>query len=168
MKTIAAEIRLAEARDAAGLSRTHEASWRGTYAGLIPHKALSRIIERRNPAWWESAIHNQATILVLQYGGEMGGYATLGRNRTRALGVEGEVYELYLRPEFQGIGYGRRLFSAARMLLRSRGLKGTAVWALEDNEGAVRFYGAEGGLDVASGTETFDGVTLRKLAFTFA
>jgi GNAT superfamily N-acetyltransferase len=167
MKTIAAEIRLAEARDAVGLSHVHEASWRGAYAGLIPHKTLTRMIERRNAAWWESAIANQATILVLQYGGEMGGYATLGRNRTRALGVEGEVYELYLRPEFQGIGFGQRLFSAARMLIRSRGLRGAAVWALEDNPGAVRFYEAAGGIDVATGTETFEGVTLRKLAFTF-
>ncbi|WP_427025202.1 N-acetyltransferase family protein [Aureimonas ureilytica] len=167
MKTIAAEIRLAEPRDAAALSRVHEASWRGAYAGLIPFRTLTRMVERRNAAWWHSAIQNQAAILVLEYGGEMGGYATLGRNRTRALGVEGEVYELYLRPEFQGIGFGQRLFAAARMLIRSRGLSGTAVWALEDNPSAVRFYQAAGGVDVATGTETFEGVTLRKLAFTF-
>ncbi len=167
MKTIAAEIRLAESRDAASLARVHESAWRGAYAGLIPHRALTRMIERRDAPWWASAIEHHATILVLEYGGETGGYATLGRNRTRALGVDGEVFELYLRPEFQGIGFGRRLFEASRMLLRSRGLSGLAVWALEDNGGAMRFYEAAGGVDVATGAETFDGVTLRKVAFTF-
>lgn len=168
MKTIAAEVRLAEARDAGSLAAVHEASWRSAYGGMIPHRALGRMLERRGADWWRQAIDNRATILVVEYGGETIGYATLGRNRTRALTVEGEIYELYLRPEFQGVGFGRRLFDACRTLLRSRGLRGLAVWALADNENALRFYEASGGVDVAAGSECFDGVTLRKVAFTFA
>ena len=42
------------------------------------------------------------------------GYANYGRNRARSLHYEGEIYELYLRPEFQGLGFGHRLFSAAK------------------------------------------------------
>ncbi|WP_062012536.1 GNAT family N-acetyltransferase [Aureimonas sp. AU4] len=168
MKTIAADVRFAEARDAAALSLVHEASWRGAYGGLIPHRALSRMLARRGPEWWAKAIRNRATILVLDYDGETVGYATLGRNRTLALGAEGEIYELYLRPEFQGLGFGRRLFDSCRTLLRSRGLKGLAVWALADNENALRFYEAAGGIDVAGGAETFEDRTLRKVAFTFS
>ncbi|WP_182086050.1 GNAT family N-acetyltransferase [Aureimonas sp. ME7] len=167
MKTIAADVRLAEARDAGALARVHATSWQSAYRGLIPHRALTAMIERRGIEWWARAIGNHATILVLEYGGEIAGYATVGRNRTRGLSAEGEVYEIYMRPEFQGVGFGRRLFDSARMLLRARGLGGLVVWALSDNDNAMRFYQSAGGADIATGSETFDGVTLQKVAFSF-
>ncbi|WP_061936773.1 GNAT family N-acetyltransferase [Aureimonas sp. AU22] len=167
MKTIAADVRLAESADAGALSIVHATSWTSAYRGLIPHRALAAMVERRGPDWWSRAIANRATILVMEYGGEVVGYATVGRNRTRGLSVDGEVYELYLKPEFQGVGFGRRLFDACRTLLRARGLKGVAVWSLADNENAVRFYEAAGGADVATGSETFEGVTLHKVAYCF-
>src|SRR5262245_63899036 len=40
----------------------------------------------------------------------------------RSLYYDGEIYELYLRPEFQGLGFGRKLFSAARRDLVQSGL----------------------------------------------
>jgi ribosomal protein S18 acetylase RimI-like enzyme len=70
---------------------------------------------------------------VLDVGGTVAGYATLGLNRARSLPQEGEIYELYLKPEFQGVGLGKRLFTEARQLLDSLGCKGVVVWCLEDN-----------------------------------
>ena len=168
MKTTLAEIRFAEPTDAAALAAVHEAAWRGAYAGIIPHRSLAGMIGRRHVGWWNRAIDRQAAILVLEFHGEIAGYATLGRNRTGALDVEGEIYELYLRPEYQGIGFGRRLFRAATALLADRGLKGVAVWALADNDNAMGFYAALGGADIAEGAERFETQTLRKVAFVWA
>ncbi len=56
--------------------------------------------------------------------------------------TKAKVYELHLRPEFQGLGFGRRLFSAARKDLMQSGLKSLVVWALSDNEPAMEFYRA--------------------------
>ncbi|WAJ27791.1 GNAT family N-acetyltransferase [Antarcticirhabdus aurantiaca] len=165
MKTIAAELRTAETSDAAALAETHEAAWVNAYAGLIPHRALRTMVGRRDEAWWRRAIARRAAILILDYAGEAVGYATVGRNRTPALPAEGEIFELYVRPEFQGIGFGRRLHSGAARLLAERGLKGRVVWALADNAPALRFYENAGGVDVAEGCETFEGRTLRKIAF---
>ena len=85
----------------------------------------------------------------------------------RSLPQEGEIYELYLRPEYQGIGLGSRLFSEARRLLGSLGCKGLVVWTLEENDRAVNFYSALGGIDIAEGSETFDKHPLKKIAFVW-
>jgi ribosomal protein S18 acetylase RimI-like enzyme len=78
-------------------------------------------------------VRGSTSILVLDVGGTVAGYATLGLNRARSLPQEGEIYELYLKPEFQGVGLGKRLFTEARQLLDSLGCKGVVVWCLEDN-----------------------------------
>lgn len=167
MKTIVTDVRFAEDRDAAELALIHEAAWLNAYRGIIPYRSLEKMVKRRGPAWWRQAIGNEAAILVVEFGGEIAGYATLGRNRARALSVEGEIYEIYLQPKFQGIGFGRRLFDAARALLRDRGMRGLAVWALADNDNAMGFYASIGGADIAEGEETFEDRTLRKVAFVW-
>ncbi len=167
MNTIVAETRLAEPRDTAALAAVHEAAWRGAYAGLIPHHSLSRMIGRRHEAWWARAIRSGAAILVVEFAGETIGYATLGDNRAEAIKAEGEIYELYIRPEYQGLGFGGRLFKAARGLLADRRLTGLVVWALADNHQAVDFYARLGGADVAEGSEVFEGRNLGKIAFVW-
>ncbi|MBC8129662.1 MAG: GNAT family N-acetyltransferase [Rhizobiaceae bacterium] len=167
MKTITTDVRFAEDRDAGELAEIHASSWLGAYRGIIPHKSLTKMVERRGSAWWTKAIHNRAAILVLEFGDEIAGYATLGKNRTSALSVGGEIYEIYLQPKFQGLGFGRRLFGAGRTLLQDRGMHGLSVWALADNDTAMGFYASIGGADIAEGEETFEGVKLRKVAFVW-
>src|SRR5262249_15246683 len=83
------------------------------------------------------------------------------------LHFEGEIYELYLRPEFQGLGFGRRLFTAAKRDLAQSGLKSMVVWALSDNDPATEFYRALGGRMVARSSEKFGPKSLDKVAFAW-
>ena len=167
MNTLTIDIRKAEPRDADAIADVHEQAWRGAYAGIIPHRSLTSMINRRGTDWWANAIRRAATVLVIDIGGSIAGYATVGRNRARELREQGEIYELYLRPEYQGIGLGRRLFAAARQKLADHGLKGMVVWALEENNGALSFYQGAGGRDVAEGVEVFDQKALKKVAFVW-
>lgn len=167
MNTLSIDIRKAEPGDASAIADVHHEAWRGAYAGIIPHRALNAMINRRGRDWWANAIRRAASVLVLEIGGEIAGYATIGRNRARELRQEGEIYELYLKPEYQGIGLGTRLFGAARQRLRDHGLRGLVVWALEENVGALDFYAGAGGRDVAEGVEVFDHKALRKVAFVW-
>lgn len=167
MNTLTIGIRTAEPQDAAAIAEVHHQAWRGAYAGIIPHKALTAMINRRGRDWWASAIRRAATVLVVEIGGCVAGYATVGRNRARELKQQGEIYELYLRPEYQGIGLGTRLFTAARQRLGALGFRGMVVWALEDNENALAFYAGAGGRDVAEGVEVFDQKALKKVAFVW-
>jgi len=167
MTTLSIDIRKAEPGDAAAIAEVHLESWMGAYSGIIPYRALARMIARRGGDWWARAIRRSATVLVVEIGGNVAGYATLGRNRSRELPQQGEIYELYLRPEYQGIGLGTRLFKAARRMLAEHGLSGLVVWALEENTGAVSFYAHAGGRDVAEGVEVFDHKAVKKVAFVF-
>lgn len=165
MKTLTIDVRHAEPADAAAIAEAHRVSWMHSYSGLIPYRALTRMVERRGEAWWRKATRGPATLLVLDVAGTIGGYASLGLNRARALPYEGEIYEIYLRPEFQGIGLGHSLFGEARRLLKSLGCKGTVVWCLEDSQIAAGFFRSNGGIDAVEGVEDFDDVHLKKLGF---
>ena len=165
-------IRPAEARDAHAVAAVHDTAWRGAYRGIIPGVELERMVQRRGPAWWGRLIRHQHSVLVLEVHGKIAGYATLGPNRSRTLRVRGEIYELYIEPAYQGLGFGRRLFHAARERLESARLGPFVVWALEDNAQATAFYRALGGEPVAHGVERFGrrstgGGQCRKLAFVW-
>jgi len=168
MKTLTIDVRPAEPADALAIADVHRSAWTQAYTGIIPFRSLRSMIERRSSQWWTRAIRGSTSILVLDVGGTVAGYATLGLNRARALPQEGEIYELYLLPEYQGVGLGRRLFDEARRLLSSLGCKGLVVWCLEENQGGLAFYRSSGGKDVAEGAESFDHKRLRKVAFVWS
>lgn len=165
MSTVLIEIRRARAADANLVADAHDEAWRTAYQGIIPGPELAKLIARRGANWWAGAIRKGSRISLLAFGDAIAGYANYGRNRARSLHYEGEIYELYLRPEFQGLGFGRRLFTAVRRDLVQSGMKSLVVWALSDNEPAVEFYQALGGRAVARSSEKFGDKTLDKVAY---
>ena len=165
MSTILIEVRRAKASDAVKVAETHDDAWRTAYRGIIPGSELEKLISRRGPAWWESAIRKGSRIALLAFGDRVAGYANYGRNRARSLPYDSEIYELYLRPEYQGLGFGRRLFTSARRDLLQSGMRSLVIWALSDNENAISFYRALGGQPVARSSEKFGDKVLDKIAF---
>lgn len=160
-------IRSAREDDARDIANAHDASWRDAYRGVIPGRELERMVARRGAVWWQSAIRRGSRILVLDFDDSIGGYASYGRNRVPALPYGGEIFELYLVPEFQGLGFGRRLFDAARRDLASHGLNSTLVWALADNERATGFYRRLGGRVLRRAHERFGDEIRGRIAYGF-
>jgi GNAT superfamily N-acetyltransferase len=146
MKELVISIRRAKSEDAAALSSVFDAAWREAYQGIIPSIALERMISRRGPRWWLS---------------------TIGRCRDRSLPADGEIDELYLAPEYQGVGFGKRLFKAVRNDLADRDIKRIIVWSLADNERACAFYQGMGGRRIKETTERIGGANMGKAAFLF-
>lgn len=167
MFTITAETRPAKPEDANAIAQVHEASWKNAYAGIVPYSALARMISRRDVKWWANAIRKSTLVLVIEMEGDIVGYATMGPNRVSTFPHEGEVYEIYLLPEYQGVGLGSRLFSDAVAELKKRGYNGVVVWVLADNEPALSFYKNAGGRAIAQGSEHFDDKKLMKTAFVW-
>src|SRR5579883_1047556 len=133
MSTTLIEVRRAKSSDASAIASTHDEAWRAAYQGIIPGPELDKLINRRGAHWWESAIRKGSRISILNFGEMVAGYANYGRNRARSLYYDGEIYELYLRPEFQGLGFGHKLFAAVRRDLIQSGLQSMVVWALSTN-----------------------------------
>lgn len=148
-------IRPARTGDEEVLAGIHLEAWRGTYRGILGGVDLERLIARRGCNWWQAAIRYGTRISVIEVAGTVAGYVTCGRSRMKTLPFEGEIYELYLLPEYQGLGFGRRLFREAQRTLAACGHVGTAVRVLVENDGARRFYERMGGKPISASLERF-------------
>lgn len=168
MSVDVAHIRPARPKDAPALASAYEEAWRGAYQGIIPHLSLERMIARRSLRWWQQSLNKRAPLLVLDFRGEAAGYVTFGRCRMARSSYQGEIFELYLHPIYQGLGLGTKLFDGARLRLGEMRIKGLLVWALADNEAACGFYLSQGGKPIAEGAESFGDASLRKIAFAWA
>ncbi len=167
MDEIVIAVRPAHISDVQAVVEVHDDAWRAAYRGIIPGRELERLISRRGPKWWRSAVLRRSGLLVLEFHGGIAGYVSFGRNRTPGLPFTGEIFELYVAPSHQGLGFGRLLFDAAIRKLAAHGHISTVVWALAENSIAISFYQAVGGKIVCEGRERFGGQSLQRVAFGF-
>ena len=154
-------------RTPSALAAIHAEAWRYAYAGVIPEPGLARMISRRGPGLVAAAPRRRrqgARCIGLRRAPV--GYALLGRCRG---GPGGEIQELYVRPDCQGLGFGARLFEAARGRARARrGVAPLTVWCLEDNRLGLGFYRALGGRETGRALDRIGGAQLGKLRFTWS
>jgi len=167
MTTTTVSIRRARAADAGSLSAIFDDAWREAYQGVIPGIALERFLARRGPETWRDMIGGGRGFAVIAFGERIAGYAAYGRARDRAMRADGEIDELYIAPEFQGLGLGTRLFRAVRNDLIDRGLTRIGVWALADNARACGFYEGLGGVAGPESVERVSGFGLPKIGYLF-
>ena len=168
MDEIVLSVRPAHISDVEAIVEVHDSSWRAAYRGIIPGRELEKLVSRRGPKWWRAAIVRKSGLLVFEFDGAVAGYVTFGRNRIPHMPFTSEVFELYVAPAHQGLGFGRLLFDAARRKLALHGHTSTVVWALADNEPALGFYRAIGGTVVSEAQEKFGTEMLGRLAFGFS
>ncbi len=154
MSTTSLDIRLAVPEDAAAIAAVHDEAWRNAYRGIIPGVALERMVSRRGETWWAYNIRKGGAVLVLEVCGAVAGYVSVGRSRMSRLSHTGEIYELYVHPDYQGLGFGRKLLDAGKALLRRNKLNDIALRVLSDNDRAIAFYRSCGGRIVARSEET--------------
>lgn len=140
-------VRPATASDLAGVGAVAARTWRDAYAGLILEADIERFLA---DAYSLAALQQTLRVLgrgflVAVEGDEVVGYAMGGRNREG----RGELFAIYVLPERQGAGIGRRLWRAAARHLGGLGLRELVVWVLASNGPARRFYERQGALPVA-------------------
>ena len=157
-------VRRARLGDAPSLCDVFRDTWAHSYRGIIPQIHLDGMIRRRGPGWWRSVVRSRDSVQVLEFDSKIVGYATCGPARCGG-SFDGEIYEIYLLPDFQGLGFGEYLFEACRYRLDQRSLRGLIVWALAENEMAAAFYQRRGGRKVAMTYERLGGARIAKIGF---
>jgi len=168
MGTSTTSIRRARATDADRLSEVFDETWREAYRGIIPGVSLERMIARRGAPWWLGAAQRRRPLVVVETRAGVVGYAVYGQTRGRDLGTAGEIDELYILPEHQGLGLGRRLFHAVRNDMHDHGLHTLGVWALDGNDRAEAFYLGLGASIVGRASDSIAGAVLPKVGYRFA
>ncbi|HYZ33342.1 MAG TPA: GNAT family N-acetyltransferase [Crenalkalicoccus sp.] len=172
-------IRRARPSDAAAIGAVHVASWRSTYAGVLPAPYLARLSVLRHAAGYERAISDRrdghAVFVAVasgpdappgheaREGGVVIGFASGGRPRRPGL-ADGEVETLYLLDDYRDRGIGRRLMRAIAAHLAAVGCHSVMLWVLRDNP-TRWFYLRLGGRPVAQERIGFAGETLDQLAY---
>jgi GNAT superfamily N-acetyltransferase len=161
-------LRPAEPGDARAIARIHVETWRSTYPGMVPDRALIDMTVDGKARSWRAALDRAnptGAVLLAERAGEGAvGFASAGHNRHPSLPFAGEVETLYVLPDWQNQGIGRGLLDGCFAALRGRGFASAMVWVLADNP-ARFFYERMGGKRAGERDETLWGATLHEIAY---
>jgi len=159
------DLRMATIEDAEAIARIHVETWRTTYAGMLPDDLLVALSEKKQANMWRRMLRGGETVMLAE-APNMGvvGFGSYGPNRSGRPGFTGEVYTLYVMPDYQGIGLGRGLLRALFGALTREGHDSALIWVLEKNP-ARFFYEAMGGRPIGGRDTVMWGESVREAAY---
>ena len=126
-------IRVARPGDARSIARLDIETWRTTYAGMLSTSYLVGLSERRRELGWRGVILREPrdVRVAVDASGAILGFGSCGPSRDHFF--SGEVFTLYVAPDWQNQGIGRRLLIALFRRLVAAGRRSAIVWVLRDN-----------------------------------
>lgn len=137
-------LRPATVRDAAAIASVRVASWRATYRGVIPDAYLDAMEVGDSTELWAKILSTAPSKLVAVYVAESAdgvmGFASGNLLSEPKFGLDAELGAVYLMPQVQRSGIGRRLVAMVANTLAARDATGLIVWVIADNKPARRFY----------------------------
>jgi len=162
-------IRTAQPADALAVARVHVRSWQAAYRGLLPAAYLDGLRAEDRAATYDlSGVNSEKPCtLVAEADGSIAGFATTMPARDPELAGFGELCALYVDPDQWGKGIGLALIQTARARLAAMGFAQAALWVLDGNLRAERFYRNDGWVsDGARRTIPIWGVTVNESRYT--
>jgi ribosomal protein S18 acetylase RimI-like enzyme len=167
-------VRDADLADVDGLASCIVASWLEAHHDQIPPE----LWERRRETWTVevSAAAWNRTLLEIATEAAVRSHVLVATESEMIVGLvmgtmdesgEGEVDALYVAPDHQGRGVGRRLLSASFERLRAAGAENARVVVLAANAPARQFYEHMGGGEAGSAEIDEDGEVLPATAYSW-
>ncbi|SFL47067.1 GNAT family N-acetyltransferase [Salibacterium qingdaonense] len=143
-------IRNAKVEDARKIAELHIEGWRRAYDGIFPEDVLKELDVTDWTTWWSDMLQQSQVItkIVVSEYGTIVGVVSGGPLRDSFIsGYDGELYAIYLAPEVQGTGLGRKLFLSMAGQLQEYGFTSMIVWLAVKNETRY-FYEKYGPVEV--------------------
>lgn len=172
----AISFREARSSDAAVLGELHVASWRETYAGLLPARMLDELSVGFRSAMWSAVLHDPAAhggtaVFVAERERGIVGFGACAGQRDEVLkqrGFDGEIGALYVLRAFQRAGIGGSLVRLMARRLLDQGRTAAALWVLRANAPAREFYEKLGGVPAGERMDERSGEGLSEVAYCWS
>ena len=137
-------IRQAGPDDAAAISAVQTSARQQAYAGIVSPQALRAMAKGVTPQLWAARLREPIGWgLVAVEDGTVIGFVYVAPSG-EGLHSVGDLIALHVDPAHQGSGVGGRLLEAGLEVLAGHGFSTYALWVLEGNERAIRFYRKRG------------------------
>ena len=159
-------VRAAAPADARAIAGVQVASWRDSYAGIVPQAFLDGMLEEE----WEERRRGNigvpgTTSLVAEVDGAIVGFVFGGPGRETLAAYDAEVYALYVLRDRRRRGVGLRLLGHFANAAAAAGARTCALWVLRDNLPGRAFYESLGGRVVAEKDIPLGGQPLPEVAY---
>ena len=167
-------------QDAAGIAKVYVDAWRSAYAAILPHRGLLGMSYEGQTRQWSWTIRNNAevqpVIVAVEADHGVVGFTSSGLARPGDRPASGhfggfagerdvgEIYTLYVQPDFHDRGIGRGLLAAAFAAMADKGYGCGFLWVLRDNPSRY-FYERVGGKAVAERQERMWGRTVDQVCY---
>jgi GNAT superfamily N-acetyltransferase len=162
-------IREATLKDAGGIARVKVDTWRDAYPGIVADDYLARMSYGEQADFFKSIIEQKSEerlIVAETREGEIVGFIGAGPERAGNPRYRGEIYALYVRPEYQGRGIGTRLFFDVAAGLTRRGMLPFLLWVFPENP-ATAFYARMGGTPIVTQQFELGGKQMNETAYAW-
>jgi len=174
-----AQFRPAQPDDAEAVARVHFEAARLTYRGFLPDEVLADMTYQRRLALWGGLLGGPGKRPKVELALEMDGAGldevvdevvafTWWRDvRDAQAAFDGEIVALYVLPDRQRQGLGRRLMAHTAERMAAAGLASCYLWVFEEHGAARRFYAALGGRPIDRDWETLGTLRVPRVAYAW-
>lgn len=129
-------VKTTKQTDFDSIRQVYYQTWNYSYVGLVPQALLDNLDEKNT---WHPETRIDNTLVALTNNQQIIGVCTYGPTRRKKYAGFGEVYSLYVLPQFQHQGIGQKLFQTALEILR-KDFDNLYLLVLKNNLIARAFY----------------------------
>lgn len=152
------DIRSATEADIPVIARLHVEGWKGAYGGVVDQNYLDSLtVEKRTSDWANWIKDGESQIFIAETNGAAAGFVVTGRTKTPPPGSSpirpshsGEIYALYLLPEYWRLGIGTAMLKHGFRTLKERKHSAVCLWVLDANQRAKAFYEKNSGQKIGN------------------
>ncbi|MCF8211194.1 MAG: GNAT family N-acetyltransferase [Rhodoferax sp.] len=136
------KVRPATLRDAKNIAELHNNTARESFKSLLSDAAMPLPpVEKRLSFWREAIEYSEPQVFVVLDADKVIGFVGFDRSRDKGTPpTMGEIWAIYVAPQFWGKGAGLALWDAAREGLQEEGCTHVTVWVPLASDRAVRFH----------------------------